>query len=211
MNAEQAPLPHDLCWGMPVAGLPADAPAWVVDVVQRRHPVVVRRALAPAGQLAVGVRGPGREQRYATFMGLADVRRSVRPEQLGQLQGSGDAREWPALQALAQLRPLLNGLGVAWGVSGSAGFELASGVRALHPGSDLDLIVRTPRYVSRQCAARWLQALEGAPCRVDVQLQTPRGGVALRDWAGTASQVLLKGPSAAELVVNPWPSQEIGP
>ena len=204
MNAEQALRPHDLCWGMPVAGLSADAPAWVVDAVNQRHPVVVRRALAPVGQLAVGVRGPGREHRYATFMALADVQRCVRPEQLGQLQGHGADRDWPALHALAQLRPLLNGLGLAWGVSGSAGFELASGVPALHQGSDLDLIVRTPQLVSREWAGKWLQALEGAPCRVDVQLQTPRGGVALREWAGAASQVLLKGEAGAELVENPW-------
>lgn len=204
MNAEHAPLPHDLCWGMPAAGLPAQAPAWVVDAVNQQHPVVVRRAVAPVGQLAVGVRGLGREQRYATFMGLADVQRSVCPEQLGQLQGRGAQRDWPALQALAQLRPLLNGLGLAWGVSGSAGFELASGIAALHQGSDLDLIVRTPQFVGRQWAAQWLQALEGAPCRVDVQLQTPRGGVALRDWAGAASQVLLKGEAGAQLVENPW-------
>lgn len=204
MNAEHVLLPHDLCWGMPAADLPLEAPAWVVEALHQQHPVVVRRALAPAGQLAVGVRGPGREQRYATFMRLADVQRSVRPEQLGRLHGNGSQAHWPALQALAQLRPLLSGLGLAWGVSGSAGFELASGVPALHQGSDLDLIVRAPQFVSRQCAMQWLQLLQSAPCRVDVQLQTPRGGVALRDWAGAASQVLLKGQAGAELVENPW-------
>jgi phosphoribosyl-dephospho-CoA transferase len=211
MNAEHAPLPHDLCWGMPAAGLPLEAPAWVAEALRQQHPVVVRRSLAPAGQLAVGVRGPGREQRYATFMRLADVQRSVRPEQLSQLAGNGAPGNWPAMQALAQLRPVLNGLGLAWGVSGSAGFELASGVPALHQGSDLDLIVRTPLFVSRQCAAQWLQALADTPCRVDVQLQTPRGGVALRDWAGTASQVLLKGTAAAELVESPWLSPQARP
>ena len=211
MNVKHAPLPHDLCWGMPAAGLPAGAPAWVVDALHRQHPVVVRRALAPAGRLAVGVRGPGREQRYATFMALSDVQRSVRPEQLIHLQPTHGQRNWPALQALAQLRPLLNGMGLAWGVSGSAGFELASGVAALHQGSDLDVIVRTPQFVTRQWAAQWLEVLTGLPCRVDVQLQTPHGGVALRDWAGASSQVLLKGAAAAELVENPWRPQGARP
>ena len=37
---------HDLLWGMTLAHLPADAPAWVRDPIRAGHPVVVRRAIA---------------------------------------------------------------------------------------------------------------------------------------------------------------------
>jgi len=206
MNAEQTVLAHDLLWGLPVSALPDDAPDWVVDAVRFGHPLVVRRALAQVGQVAVGVRGPRREQRYATFMALADVQRRVRPEQLTQIVGENN---WPALQALAQIRPLMNALGLIWGVSGSAGFELASGIAALHQHSDLDLIVRTPDFVSRVWAAGLVHKLDDAVCRIDVQLQTPCGAVALREWAGASRQVLLKSASGAELVAEPWHLEEV--
>jgi phosphoribosyl-dephospho-CoA transferase len=201
MRDEYAALPHDLVWGQPLFGLTDEAPGWVGEVVRGDSPWVVRRARAPVGQVAVGMRGPARGQRYATFMALAQMRRIVRPEHLIDAVGR---RPWPALQALAWVRPWMNATGLVWGVGGSAGFELASGVAALHAASDLDLILRTPCWVGRPWAAELVRALDDAPCRIDVQLQTPAGGVALREWAGASRQVLLKGDDAARLVEQPW-------
>lgn len=201
MNAGLAVLPHDLLWGMPVSALPQDAPDWVIEAMRLEHPVVVRRALAPRALVAVGIRGPRREQRFAALMPRADICRCVRPEQLTHVVSQ---HNWPALNALEQIRPLMDLLALPWGVSGSAGFELASGIEALHQGSDLDLIVRTPRFVSRGWAAELVQVLDRAVCRIDVQLQTPCGGLALREWAGTSHQVLLKSERGAGLVTQPW-------
>lgn len=203
MDAVLTLLPHDLLWGLPVHALPCDAPGWVFEAVRREHPVVVRRAAVAPGQVAVGVRGPRREQRYATLMAQADICRRVQPEQLANTL-SQTRQDWPALQALAQLRPLLNALGLPWGVTGSAGFELASAVVALHSGSDLDLLLRTAQPISRQWAAQLQAQLDCAVCGVDLQLQTPLGAVALREWAGASRQVLLKGQRGAQLVSNPW-------
>ena len=201
MNTHLAVLPHDLLWGMPVSALPADAPDWVIEAVRLEHPVVVRRSLAPRALVPVGIRGPRREQRYAALMPRAAIERCVRPEQLTHLRGQQD---WPALQALDHVRPLMDLLALTWGVSGSAGFELASGLPALHQNSDLDLIVRTPRFVSRDWAAELVQILDRAVCRIDVQLQTPSGALALREWAGASRQVLLKSEHGAWLVEQPW-------
>lgn len=196
-----AVLAHDLLWGMSPAQLPADAPTWACAVLAQGRPVVVRRALATPGQVAVGVRGPLREQRYASFMAVESISRCVRPEQLCHVES---VRDLPALRALALLRGLLDEGGLIWGVSGSAGFELASGVRALHQQSDLDLILRTPEPLDRDLARALLQQLEAVECRVDLQLQTPQGAVALAEWAGTSSRVLLKNARQACLVSDPW-------
>ncbi len=190
---------HDLLWGMTPAHLPADAPAWVLTALGAGHPVVVRRAIAQAGHVAVGVRGPLREQRFAAEMPLAAVQRRVIPE---ALRGVISARDLPALQALTQLRPVL--AQEAWGVTGSAGFELATGLAALHGQSDLDLILRTPERLDRRDAEDLLAMLDSAPCAVDLQLQTPFGGVALREWAGGSRRVLLKTEGGAHLVLDPW-------
>lgn len=190
---------HDLLWGMTQAHAPADAPAWVLEVLEAGHPVVVRRAIAQAGHVAVGVRGRLREQRFAAVMPIAAVQRRVVPE---ALRGVISPRDLPALQALNQLRPVL--ARENWGVTGSAGFELASGIEALHARSDLDLILRTPTRLDRGDAESLLAILDTAACAVDLQLQTPFGAVALREWAGPSRRVLLKNASGAQLVLDPW-------
>lgn len=203
MNTSVAVLPHDLLWGLPVHALAVDAPEWVAEALSFGQPVVVRRALVAADQVAVGIRGHQREQRYATLMNRADIQRVVRPEQLTHVENTG-ARWWPALRALRLVRPLMDALGLVWGVTGSAGFELATGFAALHQGSDLDLILRTPGFFSRDQAAVLATQLDISGCRIDLQLQTPSGGVALREWAGSARQVLLKTSEGARLIADPW-------
>jgi len=205
MNVTAMAQPHDLLWGMPVSALPADAPAWCVEVISFGHPVVARRALVGVGQVAVGVRGRSRDQRYGAVMDVADIQRRIQPEQLVSIAG---AQDWPALRALQQIHPVMTALGLPWGVVGSAGFELASGVSALHQDSDLDLILRTPQFFDRQAAVQLLDALEGSACRIDLQLQTPLGAVALREWAGPSRQVLLKAADGARLVGDPWHALE---
>ncbi|WP_093527248.1 malonate decarboxylase holo-ACP synthase [Pseudomonas sp. NFPP24] len=187
---------HDLLWGMTPAHLPADAPAWAKDAVGT---VVVRRAIVAPGFVAVGVRGGLREQRFAALMPKAAVQRRVAPEALRDVVST---RDLPALQALDQLRPVLAPL--SWGVTGSAGFELATGIEALHAQSDLDLILRTPEPLDRNDARDLLATLDEVTCAVDLQLQTPFGAVALREWAGPSRRVLLKTANGAHLVIDPW-------
>lgn len=201
MNGLGPWLPHDLLWGMTPAQLAADAPDWAFAVLEAGQPVVVRRALTAPGQIAVGLRGGIREQRYPAVLALESVQRGVHPEALCRMSGS---RSLPALRALQQLRGELDALGLVWGVSGSAGFELACGIAALHQHSDLDLILRTPEPFSRAQARELLALLECAECPVDLQLQVPAGALALREWAGTAPRVLLKSAGGARLVSDPW-------
>lgn len=190
---------HDLLWGMTPAHLPADAPAWVRDAISAGHPVVVRRARAEPGYVAVGVRGRLREQRFATVVPLLAVQRRVKPQDLRSVSSS---RDLPALRALDQLRPVL--AQQDWGVTGSAGFELASGIEALHAQSDLDLMLCTPEPLERNAARNLLALLDTTECAVDLQLQTPFGAVALREWAGESRRVLLKTTHGAHLVLDPW-------
>ncbi|MFJ2487679.1 malonate decarboxylase holo-ACP synthase [Pseudomonas sp. NPDC087639] len=199
------PLAHDLLWGMTPAQLPADAPQWAVESLSAGQPVVVRRALSAEGFVAVGVRGVLREQRLAAFMALDSIGCRVSPEALCRVDSE---RDLPALRALKQLRPMLDDCGWVWGVSGSAGFELASGFAAMHEGSDLDLILRTPQLMTRNQARKLVALFDQAVCRVDMQLQTPFGAVALREWASTSARVLLKNAHQACLVADPWNPQE---
>ena len=197
--------PHDLLWGMTPAQLPADAPDWARQVVDAGQPVVVRRAVVSSDQIAVGLRGTSRNQRYAAVMPASAVLRRVRPEQLVEQL---PAAELPALCALAQLKPAFDALGLCWGVTGSVGYQLATGLPTAHADSDLDLLLRTSIELPRHKARSLLGLLDRAACRVDLQLETPAGAVALREWAGSSARVLLKSAAGACLVENPWDQAE---
>jgi phosphoribosyl-dephospho-CoA transferase len=198
------PRPHDLLWGMTPAQLPADAPAWAIAVLAAGQPVVVRRAVVAPGQVAVGLRGATRDQRLAALMPVEAIAHRLAPEDLLARQAIEDL---PVFRVLAELRPLLDALGHAWGVTGSAGFQLATGLPTAHPDSDLDLLLRAERPLPRSEARPLLQLLEGRACRVDLQLETPLGGVALGEWAGGAARVLVKAAEGPRLIVDPWATE----
>ncbi len=56
--------------------------------------------------------------------------------------------------------------------------------------------------------AGWMP-FEQCPCRIDLQLQTPAGGVALREWAEGRPRVLAKGSEAPLLLEDPWRIAEV--
>jgi len=200
----EVPRAHDLLWGMTPDQLTSDAPAWTRQVLITGQPVVVRRAMVASGQIAVGVRGTSRDQRFAAVVPASVVGRCVRPEQLVESVPLGGQ---PALCALALLKPVLDGLELCWGVTGSVGYQLATGIAVVHAHSDLDLLLRTPTELPRAAARELLRLLDDAPCRVDLQLETPSGAIALREWAGDSTRVLLKCPTGARLIENPWHQQ----
>jgi phosphoribosyl-dephospho-CoA transferase len=191
--------------------LASDAPLWAVQVLAAGQPVVVRRAECAEGWVAVGVRGQGRAQRWGGLMRVMDINRVASPEGLvaGQARSHVEILSRAmAIQALASVAPVLDATRLAWGPTGSVGYQLASGVEVVHADSDLDLLLRTPAPMARKAARDLLDILDCAPCRIDVQLQTPAGAVALREWAGNARRVLLKSASGARLVIDPWSDLE---
>ena len=191
---------HDLLWGMTLDLLDADAPAWVKTVIAQGQPVVVRRAITDAKQVAIGIRGAARHERYAAHMPIAAITQQLKPEQLSDV-----LERFPQLMdGLQKIQELLNQAHWTWGYTGSVGFELATGINSVSANSDIDLLIRTAEFLSKNDAQQLLQSLEHSGLKLDVQLQTPNGGVALKEWASTTGKVLLKRNHGAILVNNPW-------
>ncbi|HEY6573589.1 MAG TPA: malonate decarboxylase holo-ACP synthase, partial [Mycobacterium sp.] len=143
------PRPHDLLRLSDAAAdsLPADAPSWVRCALRATPWVVVRRAAAPDGLIAVGIRGSGRAERHAWSITPEGVRRLVAPEDLADVDPT-TGNEVAAIGALRSVRTFLVEAEVPWGPTGSVGFELATGSPTASPDSDLDLVVRTPHLTS---------------------------------------------------------------
>ena len=193
---------HDLLW---LDGLPdgASLPAWADSVWLQAAPLVVRRASTAPGLIPVGVRGRLRSERHACEVDAAAVVRRVTPEMLAHAPVPDFA--CAALDALRQVAPLLDATGWAWGPTGGVGFALASGLPVLRADSDLDLVLRigAPPDAAQANTLRAIAATVTA-CRLDLQIDTGRGGFAYAEWAAGRSRVLLKTDHGPVLTATPW-------
>jgi phosphoribosyl-dephospho-CoA transferase len=188
-------------------------PLWASDEWQSKAPVVVRRERKPEPSLVpVGLRGRTRGERHAAYLHRDRILRCVTPESLAcpeawtRYPGLADA---PCIQALIGLAAELDETRLIWGVTGSVGFALATGIRTMRRDSDLDLLFRAPRRISRDQATEIIDVLRCAPVRVDVQVETVHGAFALAEWAAGSTRVLLKSESGPILVDDPWQCESI--
>jgi phosphoribosyl-dephospho-CoA transferase len=202
-----APRPHDL---LRLAAdpdvLPVGAPFWARASLIQTPWVVVRRATAPQGQVAVGVRGNLRAQRFAMTLPSTAIEQIVTPERLCA-DGPPEDRELPAFAALRLVRLYLNSTGLRWGPTGSVGFELATGRQTVNADSDLDVILRVADVNASllQQLSALQEKLSSVAGRVDCQVEIPAGAVALAEIASPHPRVMVRtkaGPclqTAAEL------------
>ncbi|CAN7689685.1 malonate decarboxylase holo-ACP synthase [Paraburkholderia sp. SIMBA_054] len=186
-------------------------PAWVRAAFARAPFAVVRRAQAAAGLIAVGLRGAARNERYGTWARSDDIEAVFRPEALSSTPCAlaADRAGLPVFVALDVLRRDTSCFGsLAWGPTGSVGFELASGKPTATATSDLDLLIRMPNHLPRDEAQRIQAKLDEqaarAGIRIDAQLETPAGGVALAEYASGKARVMARHASGPRLVVDPW-------
>ena len=105
---------------------------------KQRPWVVVRRGRISDGLIPVGVRGSQRHERWAGFTRLSEALETRRPDQLRMLLAEESRGTVQAFRTLSYLESHLVGLEMSWGPGGSVGYELASGVPAVHANSDLE-------------------------------------------------------------------------
>jgi phosphoribosyl-dephospho-CoA transferase len=200
--------PHDLLRLARGAGLrhEGSAPAWVIASLARAPWAVVRRARTSGGLIPVGIRGLTRGERFAALLTPDAVAARVTPEDLAAARGwrhTPRARWVGPLQTLDAVDGLFASLGIAWGPTGSVGFELATGVAAATTASDLDVVVRAPEPWPLENAREIADNLDRLPARVDVQLDVPAGAVMLAEYV-RGGRVLLRTPDGPRLVYDPW-------
>ncbi|MDR9892592.1 malonate decarboxylase holo-ACP synthase [Pseudenterobacter timonensis] len=199
--------PHDLIWLNARDALEGITESWVDEVWHTGLPVVVRRDVDGDNRIPVGVRGLKRHQRAAGWVKPDAVVRVVSPEALGAaplLLRSPFISQPPvqvALQLAQQVWPW------TWGITGSTGYALATGIPVIHAASDLDLLIRAPQPLARDALVVWQDALENALCRVDTQVDTPAGGFALAEWLRDG-KTLLKTSRGPRLETDPWRREE---
>jgi phosphoribosyl-dephospho-CoA transferase len=199
---------HDLIHVDPefvTPGCPAES-AWVKDALAASPWVVVRRDEAPEGQIAVGVRGATRGDRWGCFIARDQIRSIVQPAEVLLLHRSSRCvPRTPALKALRQVDERWRHLTFPWGPAGSVGFELATGQFSTNDSSDLDLIIRAPVRISRERARFLWNQTKDLAVRVDARVETPRCGFSLEEYAcGSSGRILLRYTNGPKLGADPW-------
>lgn len=205
--ADTAPRPHDLLRVDPaaVAGVERPLPDWAVVSLARWPVVVVRRAPGEPGVYTVGIRGDSRAERSAALVPAGAVTALARPEDLAAHRlWEAVAEPLPAMAALDAVAALMAEHALIWGPVGSVGYALATGRTCVTPASDLDLAVQASAPLDRDTVRALAAALAALPVRVDVQIETPSGAVALADLASGAAQVALRTAAGPLLVADPW-------
>lgn len=208
-GARKAFSPHDLLWICRNVLQPAGqgdkpAPTWVAS---GDGPVVVRRAESSPGWVPVGVRGLKRAERFAAFAPERAVERSLSPFDIRAQESwlsHPDRDRNPVLRTLSCVSSILDNAELDWGITGSLGYELATGYSQLRLESDLDLLIDCPAPMSKEIACKLMTKLDGHACRVDVQLETSQGAIALSEWARPSGKVLIKTSRGPRLTESPW-------
>ena len=197
------PRPHDLVrlTSSAVARITGDAPAWTGASLRRAPWAAVRRAHVDRG-VAIGVRGSGREERFAAVVLDDEIAELVTPEMLTE---HAPARSHGAFDALQAVVREARAFSLAVGPIGAAGFELATGVPALHDESDLDVVVRAqPMDAQLHAFGRTVADL---PLRIDVEVAFADGyGVALFE-ALRGGDLLIKTPGGPRILPPFTPAQ----
>jgi phosphoribosyl-dephospho-CoA transferase len=210
-------MPHDLVRLQPstIPEIVKNAPGWVAQSLARAPFAVVRRASQEDGAVPLGIRGGARHERHAIALPRAAMMAVYRPEQLLQPAWPdtvGRVRTGvPALALLADIEGLMHAFGLRWGPIGSIGFELASKIETAHAASDLDLLLRTPALLQPAQAAALFRELDALArcrtCRLDIQLETPRGAISLAEYV-RGGPVLLRTVAGPLLVSDPWTADD---
>jgi len=172
-----------------------DLPPWADASLKQAPYVVVRRCIHPQGLIGVGIRGVQRGERFALFLPESAVLNVIKPFYLKEeknWKNHNKTDNFLPINSLKLITPVLNSIGLDWGPTGSSGFQLATGIISLNTNSDLDILIKVDEPLHQKFATELLTSLEHiSPSRIDIQLDTPSGGVALKEYI-TSDTVMVK-------------------
>ena len=181
-------------------------PSWVKEMLISCPWVVARRPKAAVGQIAVGVRGSTRSERWGGFCGKSLISKIVRPAELLVLaRSSSRTPRMPALKVLQVVTERWRDFTLPWGPTGSVGFELATGREVTTEASDLDIAMRAPHRIGVDQARSLWDRVTGLQIKVDVRVETPECGFSLEEYVCTSSgRILLRYPDGPRFGDDPW-------
>lgn len=161
-----------------------DFPDWMNEDEMARGIAVVRRMKVADGKVAIGFRGDNRSKRFAAITAISNIKRVIRPFDVL-------TKPFPAThaQSLTYIEEVLDSF--KWGIGGSVGFSMATGIRVCHENSDIDIILYCEKLKELNQFAPILSQLQQCRHRIDVQVEVlGTGAVVLEDYLEHPSFIL---------------------
>lgn len=185
---------------------------WVQDSIKLAPYVVIRRAPIIKNKIPVGIRGNDRSKRVAAEVLCENIIKIITPEELSQKKlwrENKHIRGTKMFQVLEEVDKILGSYNIAWGPTGSAGFELSTGIETITDTSDLDIIARAPEILPMDIAKNIVKELSELPIKTDVQIEVPNGSISLEEYARYNKSLMLRTINGPRLVKNPWSYDEM--
>lgn len=162
-------------------------PDWMKEDEMAQGIAVVRRMKVEDGKVAIGFRGDNRSKRFAAITTISNIKRVIRPFDL--LTGPFPATH---IQSLTYIEKVLDGF--KWGVGGSVGFSMATGLNVCHENSDIDIVLYCEKLQKLDQLKPILSQLQKSEHRVDVQVEILGvGAVVLADYLEHSSFIVRTG------------------
>lgn len=197
--------PHDFVWVNSLDDLPIESlPEWVSSQWNSQLPLVVRRESAAAGKLIVGIRGIKSSQRVVTEIDKSAITHVMNVESLvsnsRELQRSMFIA-LPPVQILLLLSQ--HEWPWKWAVTGSCAYTLVTDIQSMLADCDLDVLIRCETRQKKEDFAEFAIKANTPLCRIDIHVETPKGGFSLAEWFKN-DQVTLHTPTGDVMTADPW-------
>jgi phosphoribosyl-dephospho-CoA transferase len=190
-------------------------PVWALESLKAAPYVVVRRGKSKQIQgnnyLPIGIRGGSREERFGCLMLKQNYEKVITPKQIVEekMWMNSSNSSWKVLLEQLEKRFQKWKDKLAWGPTGSVGFELVTKQKVTRKQSDIDLIINPKLHLSVEEARQLLNELQEKSTIVnhtivDISMQTEKGWIALSEYAGGLGTYLIKTETGEQLVQDIW-------
>ncbi len=169
-------------------------PNWAYKSWQSSPYHVIRRAPIRDKMIPIGIRGTTRGERYGCYIPITWVEKIISPQSLVAERAWHHwqrATSFPRMfDAIERMSHIL--MDIKWGIGGSIGYELTTGLPTITEQSDLDIILYPTRQFSTQTGTLWQEEAQNCTIKVDIQVETSQGAFHLVEYLSGRDKILLK-------------------
>ena len=197
--------PHDFVWINSLDDLPVETlPEWVISQWNKQLPLVVRREAAAENKFTVGIRGIKPSQRFVTQIDKSSITHIM---DVASLVSNSRELQRSMFIALPPVQVLLllsqHNWPWTWAVTGSCAYTLVTDIQSMLSDGDLDVVIRCPTPHQKEDFAEFAIKANTPLCRIDIHVETPKGGFSLAEWFKN-DEVTLHTPRGDVMTADPW-------
>lgn len=182
--------------------------SWALEALKNSPFVVVRRAPISDKLIPIGIRGSLRSQRLAAFLPFSDIDNIFAPTYIVEKKlwlENSHIKNTNIYSPIEVISKIFDEHNLKWGICGSAGFELITKIPTVTENSDLDIMIKIDTaddLFSAASAKELCQKLFNIKVKTDIQIETPKGAIALAEYASKNNPILIRTINGPRLITK---------